>query len=135
MSSPTIVSPLIMDVEVFPQSEGKAPARYVTRPDGPCTPIMNMCSVSQPSFDALFIAGRIANFFSPMVFPPYCVFTLYTVSFSRSIYTRRLSMFLEFIRASSSPAECTNLKNCADVPDLTNSSYPGLYNKSSEWAT
>ncbi len=130
-----MLSPGSIDVEVFPQREGNAPVKYVFLPDGPCTAIINMCSFSQPSFDARFIAVRIANFLSPIVLPPYCVFTLYTVSSSRSIYTRRLSISAEVILSSSSPAECTNLKNCAAPPNLTNSSYPCLYSKSSECAT
>ena len=64
-----------MAVDVFPHIEGNAPVKYDTLPPGPTTPIRSMCSVSHPSREAFFIARRIASFFSPIVFPPYCVFT------------------------------------------------------------
>ena len=76
MSSPTILSPSSMAVEVFPHIDGNAPVKYVLLPPGPLTPITNMCSVSHPSLDALTMASLMASFFSPMEFPPYCVLTL-----------------------------------------------------------
>ena len=76
MSSPRIVSPGSMAVEVFPQALGNAPLKYVLRPFGPCTPMRNMCSASQPSRSALRMARRRASFFRPTVLPAYCVLTL-----------------------------------------------------------
>ncbi len=66
MSSPTVstVQPGIVGTSiarfVLPQAEGKAPAKYFTRPSGAVTLMISMCSASQPSSRAITEAMRRA---------------------------------------------------------------------------
>src|ERR671923_46564 len=57
---------------VFPDADGKAPAKYLTAPCGEVSLRMSMCSASQPSSRAITLAMRSAKHFLPSsALPPY----------------------------------------------------------------